>query len=176
MHLHFVFCMHLNISPSRKLKWHWSSSPVQMGENLTKATLLTFSLTKLDGVQTEILYHVLTRARGAADTVSHAWNLHHWACSERYSGSESDCSAAGQIFTPRSLCLPRVSTVCCWWGLRQHIVTAAPTELISPATVKGKEQPLSSDVFYCNYTPIFIFIWSLFISQCHCTCASTVKY
>lgn len=117
-----------------------------MGENLTKATLLTFSLTKLDGVQTEILYHVLTRARGAADTVSHAWNLHHWACNERYSGSESDCSAAGQIFTPRSLCLPRVSTVCCWWGLRQHIVTAAPSELISPATPQSRAKSSLSPV------------------------------
>lgn len=40
------------------------------------ATLLTFSLTKLNGIQTQILDHVLARTRGAAHTVSHAWNLH----------------------------------------------------------------------------------------------------
>lgn len=62
--------------------------------------------------------------------------------------------------TPRSLSLSRVSTVCCWWwGLRQHIVTAAPSELISPATPQSRAKSsvlLSSDVFYCNYTFIFI--------------------
>lgn len=86
---------------------------------------------------------------------------------ERYSGSESDCSAAGQIFTPCSLCLPRVSTVCCWWEPRQHIVT----ELISPATrahTQGQRAVTCSTVITLH---IHICMVTHFISQQrHCTC------
>lgn len=87
---------------------------------------------------------------------------------ELYSGSESDCSAAGQIFTPCSLCLPRVSTVCCWWEPRQHIVTAAQSELIS---WRPRSRAKSSDVFTTVITlHIHIYIVTHFISQRHCTC------
>jgi len=141
--------MHLNISPSRKLKCHCSCTPVRlfgrkMGENWTKATLLTFSPTKLDGVQTEILYHVLTRARGAADTVSQAWNLHHWASNEEYSVSESDCSAAGQISTHSTLSQSLAGFHSVLLMMRTTSAhrhgRSIRADLSCDTTVKGKEQ------------------------------------
>lgn len=39
----------------------------------------TFSVTKLDRVQAQILHHVLARARGAAHTASDAWHLHFFS-------------------------------------------------------------------------------------------------
>lgn len=118
------------------------------------ATLLTFSLTKLDGIQTQILDHVLARTRGAAHTVSHAWNLHRWVRNGRYSYSASDCSAAGQRCEPLVL-LSRVSTVWCWWWPRhvtwRHVSAASRPLHPQPQSRAECDDPQSlSSSIYCT--------------------------
>lgn len=153
--------MHLNISPSRKLKCHCSSTPVRLSEK---------NGGELNKSNTSNLLSHKAGWRSNWDSLScprtGSWGC--WHCVPRV--EPPSLSFYWRIFRQwewlqcrrtdlhslRALSVSRGFPQC---AADDEGYVSTSSELISPATPQSRAKSsvlVSSDVFYCNYTFIFI--------------------